>query len=152
MIIDIREKEEINQEKIKGAINLPLSEKENLENFIEHTNTDVIVMCRSGKRAEMFYNSLCDKNKKKCVVYEGGVIAYSKKNETLKTNNVSLPIFRQVLIAISIFLILLSSFGLILETEFIFYAILSMSIGIMIAGTTGNCLMANLLSKMWWNK
>ena len=153
MIIDIREKDEVKIEKIEGAVNLPLSEKENLENFVKNTKTNIVIMCRSGKRADMFYSGLNEEDKKKCEVYQGGILEYSKKNETIKEDKkISLPIFRQVLITISLFLLILSAVGLLLNTVNVYLVVVLMSLGILFAGVTGNCLMANILSRMWWNK
>lgn len=153
MIIDIREKDEVKIEKIEGAVNLPLNEKENLENFVKNTKTNIIIMCRSGKRADMFYSGLSDIDKEKCEVYKGGIIEYSKNNKTIKEDKkISLPIFRQVLITISLFLIMLSTIGLLLNSIGIYFIVFLMSLGILFAGVTGNCLMANILSRMWWNK
>ncbi len=152
MIIDIREKDEIKEEKIEGAINLPLSEKENLDNFIKKVQGEVTIMCRSGKRASMFVSGLSDDNKAKCVIYEGGILEYSKNNETIKGGSIALPIFRQVLVTISLFLMILTGLGIILNSSTYYLVIAFMSVGICYAGLTGNCLMANILSKMPWNK
>lgn len=153
MIIDIREKDETLQEKIEHSVNLPLSDKENLEKFISLNKNNLILMCRSGKRAEMFHSQLSEENKLKCKVYKGGINEYKKNNKTLLNNKVvNLPIFRQVMITIGFFILLFSFLGILFDLNILFYILGAMSFGILFAGITGNCLMANILSKMWWNK
>lgn len=152
MIIDIREKNEVKEEKIEGAINLPLSEKENLNNFITKFEGKITIICRSGKRSSMFVSGLSDDNKAKCTIYEGGILKYSKNNKTIKGKIINLSILGQALLATSILLIILTGLGVILNSAKYYIFIAFVSVDICCAGLSGNCLMANILSRMPWNK
>ncbi|BBN81522.1 phage shock protein E [Pseudoalteromonas sp. A25] len=59
VIIDVRTKEEFNAGHLKGAINIPHDEidqhKEVLSNF---KSQEVVVYCRSGRRAGLFIDKL----------------------------------------------------------------------------------------------
>lgn len=160
LIIDIREKEEYFAEHIKGSINLPLSDNEkNIINLIEynaHKNpqTKSILMCKSGKRSELLFNSLPEEIKKNVSIFEGGIDKYdqdSKQSNTVKTN---LSIFRQVMVTIGAILLSTALISILLGNGFGLLTFIQTGIGIgtLYAGLSGNCLMMNILQKMPWNK
>lgn len=155
VIIDVREKDEFEAEHIESSIHLPLSAFGKQGPAILKTlrGQPVILMCRSGKRAglaaqqaEGFCEGL------RIEVFKGGILEWKNQgNPTIATQKVHLPILRQVqLIAGSIVLLgaLLAYF------ESLNFILLSAFVGagLIIAGATGFCGMAEILSRMPWNK
>ena len=155
VIIDVREKDEFVSERIPDSINLPLSDLarqapgvlKNLE------GSSFLLMCLSGKRsglAKQQLESLSPGSDLK--VFEGGILEWKKQNRPTECSGRSvLPIMRQVqLVAGTLVLV-----GAILSWLFNpAWVALSgfVGLGLMTAGATGFCGMAELLSRMPWNK
>ncbi len=60
IIIDVREPREFSQSHVVGAVNIPLSNINNLSQYLPNANFDdeLILYCRSGGRAEMACHSI----------------------------------------------------------------------------------------------
>lgn len=152
IVIDVRERDEFEQEHISGSINLPLTEMARFESLIPVlTNRKVLLMCRSGRRA-VIANDVFQKKGIETEIYEGGILRWKSEGKPLvKSGKPSLPLFRQVLIAVGIFTALFSWLSYFLDTYFI-AGLGLMSMGLLFAGITGHCMLMSLLRKMPWNK
>ncbi len=155
IIIDVREKDEFEAEHIENSIHIPLSEFKKRAPALFKTFFDkqVVLMCRSGKRASLAASEAASFNEGVRVdVFQGGILEWKKQGKpTFTTKKAHLPIIRQVqLIAGSLVLIgtLLSYF---VNPGFIFLAGF-VGAGLTVAGATGFCGMAELLARMPWNK
>jgi rhodanese-related sulfurtransferase len=156
VILDIREKSEFEKENISNSIHLPLSElKEKARETLTHIQADeILVMCRSGMRANMALNVLqeFDDLKHNYKVYQGGIIRW--KSEGKPTNRRSIAetfsLNRQVhLVA---FLILIT--GLLFSEQHSFFKVLPflVSFGLALDAFTGFCPMRKFLNLAPWNK
>jgi rhodanese-related sulfurtransferase len=156
IILDIREKSEFERERIEDSIHLPLSElREKARDTLTNLAADeVIVMCRSGMRANMALNQLqeFDDLKHKYTVYQGGLIRWKAQGKPTikKPLSESFPINRQVhLVA---FAILIS--GLLLSDKHDFFKVLPflVSFGLALDAFTGFCPMRKFLQFAPWNR
>jgi len=157
LILDVREKDEFHTEHVPNSIHAPLSELHVLapglmSNF---KGRQIEVLCRSGSRAklakEQLFDLACEHNCE-LSVYEGGILKWKEENKpTITLSPSKLPILRQVHLTAGALIIgfsLLAAFvspGFILGTG-------AVGLGLFSAGATGTCLMANLLSKMSFNR
>lgn len=79
-IIDLRTPEEVAEFSLENTIKLPIQVLTQ-ESFISalnkanHKNSDVYLLCKSGKRAHMAVSLLPDYEDKKLVIIEGGLMA-----------------------------------------------------------------------------
>jgi rhodanese-related sulfurtransferase len=157
VIIDVRENDEYRSEHIENSIHVPLGDfqlkaKEILENL---RSKEVVLMCRSGKRAKIAYNQARALGLEKIVpisIFEGGILEWKNQNNpTIGTQPGHFPIMRQVqivagsLILTSIALALIFHIGFLALGGFV-------GMGLTFAGITGFCGMAELLNQMPWNK
>ena len=53
IIIDVRNPEEYKQKHIRGAINIPLYEIDNIKNEIINKDEVILLYCKTGKRSKM---------------------------------------------------------------------------------------------------
>lgn len=53
MLIDVRTPEEFKEGHIKGAINIPVYEFDNIKNEIIDKNKVILLYCKTGKRSKM---------------------------------------------------------------------------------------------------
>ena len=155
VIIDVREKEEFVSERIADSINLPLSELgrqapgvlKNLE------CCSFLLMCRSGKRsglAKQQLESLAPGRELK--VFEGGILEWKKQNKPTECPGSSvLPIMRQVQLVAGTLVVLGAVLSWLMSPVWIALSGF-VGLGLMTAGATGFCGMAELLSRMPWNK
>ena len=151
-IFDIREADEFAREHIVGAQNTPISKFDcsSLNNLsMEKT---VVFNCQSGNRTKMnedkFKTLQCDK----VYVLKNGLTEWKNLGCAIAINNKApLPLMRQVQIVAG-FLVLL---GLVLSfTVSSYFSLLSgfVGAGLMFAGISGYCGMANLLMLLPYNK
>lgn len=153
LICDIRENDEFNREHILGAINTPLSTFDNEQIETMGQNMEKIVIhCLSGNRTKMNEAKFATINRDEILILDGGINAWKNIGCIVNKNaKAPLPIMRQVQIVAG-FLILL---GVILGfsvTPLFFLLSGFVGAGLMFAGITGFCGMANLLMLLPYNK
>lgn len=156
VILDVREKEEYEAEHIPGSIFCPLSQfdlhaKGILKNI---KGEEVIVMCRSGKRAKMALEEIKkhDSAHLKFTCFEGGIIQWKSEGKPVITKGQTpLPIMRQVQIIASS-MIILAFAGSHFITHDLVYLALFVGFGLALAGWTGICPMVAILQRLPWNK
>lgn len=151
VIVDIRSPDEFAREHIPEAHCVPLDtlSKENLSCCNEAEC--VVVHCQGGIRtcqATPQLNTLLPQYK----ILEGGLNAWKQSGGALQTNKKSpLPIQRQVFICIGL-LILLSLALAQFVSPWFNLLILFFGTGLIVAGVTGFCALAKLLSKLPYNQ
>lgn len=155
IIIDVREKEEYASEHIEDSISLPLTELARqapgvIKNLPEST---VVLMCRSGKRAELAKNQLdAMKLKRTFEIYPGGILEWKKQNKPTQCLGPSVfPIMRQVQLVAGFLVVLGVTLSFLVNSNWIFLSAF-IGAGLMFAGATGFCGMAKLLGVMPWNR
>lgn len=155
VIIDVREKDEFEAERVEGAIHLPLSTLGHQAPGIIKNLPDCsfVLMCRSGKRAALAKQQLeslglgCELQ-----VYEGGILEWKKQGKPVEVAGKSvLPIMRQVQLVAGVLVLLGAALSLWVDPSWILLSGF-VGAGLFTAGATGFCGMALLLSRMPWNK
>ncbi|WP_440617347.1 rhodanese-like domain-containing protein [Cysteiniphilum sp. 6C5] len=148
-LIDIRAPEEYEKEHIKGAINKTLNE---LNSHVFSEDEIIVFHCQSGHRtrqAEGFFSKLPIK---KVYILKGGMSAWKKANlQTVINAKAPFPIMRQVQIIVGFMVVLGIVLSYIISPWF---NILSafFGAGLLFAGLSGTCALANLLMFLPFNK
>jgi rhodanese-related sulfurtransferase len=155
VVIDVRERDEFSREHIQNSINLPLSEfgSSARNTLFNLQGKKVIIMCRSGRRAEMALQMAQGLDGIDCEfeVYSGGILKWRQEGkETSGQAKNTLPIIRQVLLIAGLLIVTFFSLGHFIDPKF-YMGTLFIGMGLSFAGYTGICPMATLLKKMPWN-
>jgi rhodanese-related sulfurtransferase len=167
IILDVRTKME-HVEKRMGLTHAhaPLDELNPTDFMMRHgldKDSNVYVLCRSGKRATTATQKFLDEGYKNTFVIEGGIIACedcgheikgyvaSQANNSTVKINTSLSLERQVRIAAGMIAATGALLGLLLNPLYSFIPLL-VGCGLVFAGITDRCGMALILTKAPWNK
>ncbi|MDJ0806698.1 MAG: rhodanese-like domain-containing protein [Gammaproteobacteria bacterium] len=156
-LIDVRSPLEYKSGHVRGAISLPLDELEPSE-LERRTGTNSIgteiplyLTCQSGLRAQQAANKLQDAGYSNLVLMEGGTSAWEQAGLPMRRSGTSLSLQQQVHITIGSLLILKVIFGFAVSELFFVFAAL-IGAGLITAGLTRWCGMAQLLARMPWNR
>lgn len=156
VILDVRENDEFESEHIQGSIHMPLSRLAWLAPGIlsQLENRSLVLMCRSGMRAQTALNQLDQLGYPKSAieVYAGGILEWKRQgNPTVVQRHRHFPLMRQVQLiagsAILVFILL----GVFIRPE-LFWGAAAVGMGLTLAGLTGYCGLAQVLSVMPWNQ
>jgi rhodanese-related sulfurtransferase len=149
-IIDVRSYGEFDSGHVPGAISIPM---ETLESRLPELNQSAatVLVCQSGTRAGVACNQI-GHFFSNVAVLEGGVGAWKSNGQTvIRTTRSGMPLMQQALVgaglvnAAGVALATLVHPGWIGISAFV-------SGGLIVAGTTGYCLMAQILKLMPWNR
>jgi len=157
VIIDVREPDEYELHHIKESINVPLSRFSLVAPGVLNQLKDrkIVFMCHSGARATQASEqakSLGYNAEHEYSVYQGGISGWMKEGKPVdKGGKAPLPLIRQVQIFMGIMFMVFSILAVFLN-PFYGYGTLLMSVGLLMAGVTGNCALANVIANMPWNK
>jgi rhodanese-related sulfurtransferase len=153
ILVDIREADEHARERVPGARHLPLSRLDEADIAV-HQGRPVIFHCRSGARTLSNAGRLADRFGGDCEAYavEGGLDAWRKAGLPVVTDRrAPLELQRQVQIGAGSLAFLGTLLGLTVSPWF-FAVPLFVGGGLMVAGVTGFCGMAVLLTRAPWNR
>ena len=150
-LIDIREADEFAREHIGGAVSIPLSTVEHADVKLEAGRTAVF-HCKSGMRTEANCAKLAARVDGDALILEGGLDAWKKAGLPVKDNaKAPLPMNRQVQIAAGTLVLAGALIGTFVHPAG--YALSGfIGAGLIFAGVSGWCGMANVLAVMPWNK
>jgi rhodanese-related sulfurtransferase len=157
VIIDVRERDEFDTAHVEHSIHLPLnrfpSEAPNVLRSLSDKN--ILLMCRSGKRAGLALDharSFGLPSTTRISVFEGGILAWEKQGRPVQGTQASsrLPIMRQVQLAAGLLILSSVTLAWFVNPAFILLAGF-VGLGLTVAGTTGFCGMAILLTRAPWN-
>lgn len=157
IILDVRERDEYEAEHVEHSINVPLSHFASVAPGVlnQIRERDVVLLCRSGMRAKLAEEQLRGlgyADKVRARVYEGGILAWKAAGKpTLAAKKNHLPLMRQVQLGAGLLILGSVTLGLTVAPGF-FGVTAFVGAGLTVAGATGFCGMAILLSKMPWNK
>lgn len=148
-LIDIRGADEHARERIPGAINLPLARIADLP----RDGSPVVFHCRSGMRTAANAAQLADAAGDSPVyILEGGIDGWRGAGHvTIADRSQPLEIMRQVQITAGALVLAGALLGLLVAPGFVGLSAL-VGVGLMFAGATGWCGMANVLQLMPWNR
>lgn len=150
-LVDVREPVEFAEERVEGAISMPLGTVE--ERCVElDRSTPVVVMCLAGKRGEAGAKKLLAAGFGEVVNLEGGINGWKAAGCAVKkSERKGLPLMRQVQLVIGLGVLTGSLLAVFVDVRWAFLPAF-FGAGLTMAGATGWCGLAILMSKMPWNR
>jgi len=153
ILIDIREADEHAREKVIGARHLPLSKLDEADLGL-HAGKPVIFHCKSGARTMNNASRLARKIGGACEAFivEGGLDAWKRAGLPVATDRRQpIELQRQVQIGAGSLAFVGTMLGVMISPWFLAVPAF-VGAGLMTAGLTGFCGMAQLLMRAPWNK
>ncbi len=152
-LIDVRTPVEHEEMHIAGSHLMPLDKLDPAAVKSASGGADLCVLvCRSGKRAGQAFEKLAAAGCGNLAVLEGGVGAWEAAGLPLERSaRKHLPLMRQVQLIIGLLALTGSLLALTVNRNFALIPAI-LGAGLTMAGATGWCGLAILLSKMPWNK
>ena len=150
VVIDVRTTSEFRSGHIPGSINIPMDEVESrLEDVPK--GRPVLMVCQSGRRSELVRDQIRGKlDQLSCI--DGGFVEWVKSGlPVVRSTKTRMALDRQAMIGASVIVLTSVALGTFISPAWYFLALLP-GVGLMLAGTTGFCLMGIILSTMPWNK
>ena len=148
-LLDVRNTDEFIEKHINGAKNIPLPIL-SLDQF-NSGDKKVVVQCKSGKRGQSAYLKLKNLNPSLDLYnLEGGITEWEKEKFDVVVISDKLSIMRQVQIVAGSLIVSGTLLGLFVSPA-LFIIPIFVGGGLIFAGITGWCGMANLLKYMPWN-
>lgn len=152
-LIDVRTPVEHDEMHISGSRLMPLDRLD--ADAVKSTSAQAeqcVIICRSGKRAEQAFQKLQAAGCGNLAILEGGVSAWEAAGLPLeRSQRKHLPLMRQVQLIIGLLALTGSVLALTVNQNFAIIPAF-LGAGLTLAGSTGWCGLAILLSKMPWNK
>ncbi|MGY2979977.1 rhodanese-like domain-containing protein [Thermostichus sp. OS-CIW-30] len=151
-LIDVREPGEYADERIPGAINMPLSTFDPAKVPASTPEKPVVLHCRMGSRSIRVGCQLLDRGWPEVISLKGGIEAWKvAKLPVTRTQNAPISIMRQVQIAAGSLVLTGTLLGAFVNP---WWLLLSgfVGAGLVFAGVTNTCGMALLLARMPWNR
>ena len=150
-VIDVRSAGEFEAVHIPGSCNVPLDAlREHCADLVSHLEEDVVLVCRSGKRAHQARQVLLAAGRPDIQVLDGGIVAWEADAGPVRRGHLRWSIERQIrLIAGGV--VLLGVLGSLLVPDLKW---LSAAVGaaLMTAAATNTCLLAELLIRLPYNR
>jgi rhodanese-related sulfurtransferase len=150
-LVDVREPVEHAEEHITGAKLIPLGQLEKRVAEIDK-NSPLVVMCRSGKRGGDALKTLEAKGITNARNLEGGILAWKAAGLPVDASAKKvLPLMQQVHLTIGVGVLTGAILALTVHPNWVFLCAF-FGAGLVMAGSTGWCGLALLMSKMPWNR
>lgn len=149
--IDVRTPGEFASEHIEGSENIPLDRLQARANELRNSAKPLIVVCRSGQRADkacQFFEKLPDVQAQ---ILEGGLTAWQARQLPLERGRGAISLERQVRILAGFLAAAGGLLALFVDPRF---AIIPAFVGsgLVFAGVTDTCGMAMMLAKLPYNQ
>ncbi len=149
VLLDVRSPIEFETEHIANSVNVPLSELDARCEEVPRQG-QLVVICRSGKRAERGAYTLLGKGFQPKVL-DGGLLAWRKAGLPVKEGKKMLPIERQIQLIVGIGVLTGVLLGVFINPWFLIIPGF-FGAGLTFAGLTGTCALGIMLGKAPWNK
>lgn len=151
LFIDVRTPAEYEAEHIEGVRNVPIDNLNGFEQELREAQ-DIYAHCQSGNRTEQACNVLQRMNPDARIhKMQGGLSKWKQRELPVATGERKVvSIQRQVQITAGSLIIIGFIFGMVSPIWNLLSA--GVGVGFVYAGVTGTCGMANILSKMPWNR
>jgi len=157
VLLDVRSPDEYRSGHVRGALSLPLDELD-ITDLAQHTGirgigTEVplYVACHSGLRAQQAAEKLYTAGRRNLILLQGGTEAWRKEGLPIRRSGSALSLEQQVQVAIGTLLILKVLFGFTVHELFFVLGAL-IGAGLITAGLTRWCGLAQLIARMPWNR
>jgi len=149
--LDVRTPAEFSSVHIAGARLVPLDRLDPVALRSGLTSSPLVLICRSGRRAEAAWQKLSAAGIPNLSILEGGMLAWEQAGLPVERNRKIMSLERQVRIAAGALVFTGAALALVVHP---FWALLSLGVGagLMFAGFTDTCGMGMLLAKMPWNQ
>ena len=150
LLLDVREADEHVHERIPGAASLPLSRFETAP-LPDSAGRTLVLHCASGARSTKAAQILLGRGAAEATHLKGGIAAWKRAGLGVQSGTGPLPIMRQVQIVAGSLALAGVVLGFAVHPGFF---VLSgvVGAGLLLAGVTGACMMANLLMKLPYNR
>lgn len=150
-VLDVRTPAEFETAHIPGSYNVPLdSLREHRAELRRHLDEDVVLVCRSGNRAEQAEKTLAEVGLPGLQVLQGGIVAWQSAGAPVEEGRQTWDLERQVrLVAGGI--VASSILGSTAAPRLKWVAG-GIGAGLVTAALTNTCAMGTVLSKMPWNR
>lgn len=149
VLLDVRSPIEFETEHIENALNIPLDVLEARFEEVPRTGR-LVVICRSGKRAERGAYTLLGRGFQPKVL-EGGMVAWRKAGLPIKEGKKMLAIERQIQLVVGVGVLTGVLLGVFINPWFLIIPGF-FGAGLTFAGLSGTCALGILLQKAPWNK
>ena len=150
-LVDVREPVEHAENHIPGATLIPLGQLEKRSEEIDRS-APVVVMCRSGKRSIEALKKLESLGFEDIRNLEGGILAWKAAGHPVNEGEKKvLPLMQQVQLTIGLGVLTGSILALTANPNWVLLCAF-FGAGLTMAGSTGWCGLAILMSKMPWNR
>lgn len=148
--IDVREYPEFAEGHVAGAELVPLGTLDRVSDGWDRSEA-LMLVCRSGRRAEQARQTLAAKGFSALSVLEGGMDAWAKAGKPLIVAE-SKPWSMERQVRVVAGSLVLTFFGLgLLTSKKLFAGAALVGAGLVYAGVSNNCMMASVLGRMPWN-
>ena len=150
-VLDVRTPAEFRTAHIPGSWNVPLdSLGECRADLVAGLSGSVVLVCRSGARAEKAARALQEAGLESMSVLEGGIAAWEREGGALDRGRRGWELERQVRLAAGV-LVLLGVLGSLALPALVWLSAF-VGAGLVFAAVTDHCGMALLLARMPWNR
>lgn len=150
-VLDVRTAAEFETAHIPGSYNVPLDNlREHRAELRRHLDEDVVLVCRSGNRAEQAEKALAEVGLPGLRVLEGGMVAWEAAGAPVSRGRQTWELERQVRLTAGT-IVAASVFGSVAAPRLKWVAA-GIGTGLVGAALTNTCAMGMLLAKMPWNR
>ncbi len=149
VLLDVRSPIEFETEHISGALNVPLDELDKRCEEVPRQG-ELIVICRSGKRAERAAYTLLGRGLNPKVM-AGGLLAWRQHNLPVQEGKRMFPIERQIQLIVGLGVLTGVCLGVFVNQWFLIIPAF-FGAGLTFAGASGTCALGLLLMKAPWNR
>lgn len=149
VLLDVRSPIEFETEHIANSLNVPLEQLEARSEEVPRKGR-LVVICRSGKRAERGAYTLLGKGFQPKVL-EGGMVAWRKAGLPIKEGKKMLPIERQIQLIVGGGVLTGVLLGVFINPWFLIIPGF-LGAGFTFAGLSGTCGLGIMLGKAPWNQ
>ena len=150
-VLDVRTSAEFETAHIPGSYNVPLDNlREHRVELRRHLDEDVVLVCRSGNRAEQAEKALAEVGLPGLHVLEGGMVAWEAAGAPVNRGQQTWELERQVRLTAGA-IVAASVFGSAAVPRLKWVAA-GIGTGLVVAALTNTCAMGVVLTKMPWNR
>ena len=148
LLIDVRNPNEFESERIKNSLNIPLTEIENYFNLLKKQKKQIILICKSGARSQIACTKL--HQLENIFSMEGGLNSWQENKFKIITGKKVWGLERQVRFVAGSLVFIGVLFSYIFNQKFILVSGF-IGLGLVFAAITNTCAMGFIISKMPWN-
>jgi rhodanese-related sulfurtransferase len=150
-VLDVRTPAEFETAHIRGSYNVPLDTlREHRDDIARHLDEDVVLVCRSGQRAQQAEQALASTDLSNVKVLHGGITAWQGAGHPVKEGHQRWDLERQVrLVAGSVVLTSIVASAFVPAARWVAGGIGG---GLTFAALSNSCAMGALLSKLPYNR